>query len=136
MVVVLPAAIEAALVRHARETWPEECCGLLIGTREAIAEAHPVPNRAADPMRQYQIDARDLLDALRAARRRGLELMGAYHSHPRSAARPSPTDEAEGFEDFLFVIVGLTGDDAEVTAWRWTAGNFASVPLVRRGEQR
>jgi proteasome lid subunit RPN8/RPN11 len=136
MTVVLPAMIEAALVRHARESWPQECCGLLIGSRGVIAEARPVPNRALDPTRQYEIDPRDLLGAVRAARGRGLEVIGAYHSHPRSPARPSPTDAAGGFEDFLFVIVGLTGADAEVTAWRWMAGNFASVPLVRTEEQR
>ena len=50
---------------------------------------------------------------------------------PASAAQPSPTDAAEAFGDFLFVIVGLGAGPPEVTAWIWADGNFTAVPLVR-----
>jgi proteasome lid subunit RPN8/RPN11 len=58
-------------------------------------------------------------------------VIGAYHSHPRSAAAPSATDAAQGFGDFVFVIVGLAAEPPELTAWVWAGGNFAAVPLVR-----
>ena len=58
-------------------------------------------------------------------------MVGAYHSHPRSTAVPSATDVAEGFGNFVFVIAGLSVEPPELTAWQWTDGNFAAVPLVR-----
>ena len=59
-----------------------------------------------------------------------LEVLGVYHSHPRSAAVPSYTDRAEAFEHFIFVIVGL-GSDPDLKAWNWAGGNFDPLPIVR-----
>jgi proteasome lid subunit RPN8/RPN11 len=128
---VLSDRVEAVLVAHARQSVPEECCGLLIGTCEEVVEAVAARNLAADRTTRYAIDPRDHLQVLRSARQRGLQVIGAYHSHPRSAARPSATDAAEAFGDFVFVIVGLASDPPDVTAWTWTDGNFAPVALVR-----
>jgi desampylase len=129
--VAFPEAVEAALVAHARAAAPAECCGLLIGTADEVVDAVTARNVADDPAARYLIDPRDHLQALRAARRSGLDVIGAYHSHPRSAARPSQTDAAEAFAEFLFVIVGLATEPPEVTGWIWADGNFAAVPLVR-----
>jgi desampylase len=91
----------------------------------------PAANVADDPLRRYLIDPRDHLGAIREARARGLQVIGAYHSHPRSAAVPSATDAAEGFGNFVFVIAGLALEPPELTAWAWSDGNFTAVPLVR-----
>jgi proteasome lid subunit RPN8/RPN11 len=128
---LLSERVEAALVAHARQTAPGECCGLLIGTPEEVVDAVAARNLADDPATRYVIDPRDHLQALRSARQRGLQVVGAYHSHPRSAARPSATDAAEAFSEFVFVIVGLATHPPEVTAWTWVDGNFAPLPLVR-----
>ena len=124
-------SVEAAIVAHARVEAPRECCGLLIGTAAAILESSAAANIADDPLRRYLVDPHDHLRAIRAARARGLEVIGAYHSHPRCAAVPSSTDAAEGFDNFVFVIAGLGAEPPELTAWRWAGGNFAAVPLVR-----
>jgi proteasome lid subunit RPN8/RPN11 len=104
---------------------------LLIGTAAAILASRAAANIANDPLRRYLIDPHDHLRAIREARARGLEVIGAYHSHLRSAAVPSSTDAAEGFDHFVFVIAGLAAEPPELTAWRWAGGNFAAVPLVR-----
>ena len=104
---------------------------MLIGTDADILDSRAAANLADDPLRRYLIDPRDHLRAIREARARGLQVIGAYHSHPRSAAVPSATDAAEGFGDFVFVIAGLAAEPPELTAWRWADGNFAAVPLVR-----
>jgi proteasome lid subunit RPN8/RPN11 len=127
----IPAAVASALVAHARRAAPEECCGLLLGDGGAIVEAHPARNIAADPHRHYQVDPQDHLAAIRLARARNLEVVGGYHSHPLSPARPSQTDADGGFSHFVFVIVGLAGEAPEVTGWTWDAGNFIPLPLVR-----
>jgi proteasome lid subunit RPN8/RPN11 len=129
--VQLPADVEAAIVAHARAAVPAECCGFLLGTAETIVEARRATNVAVDAQRRYAIDPLEHLAVIRDARRRQLEVVGAYHSHPRSPARPSPTDAAQAFSHFLFVIVGLDGGAADVRGWRWREGNFAPVPFVR-----
>ncbi len=124
-------SVESAIVAHARAEAPRECCGLLIGTDTEILDSRAASNLADDPLRRYLIDPHDHLRAVRDARARGLQVIGAYHSHPRSAAVPSATDAAEGFGNFVFVIAGLATETPELTAWGWTDGNFAAVPLVR-----
>jgi proteasome lid subunit RPN8/RPN11 len=127
----LPDAVAAGIIAHARQTSPAECCGLLIGSLTDIGEAVPATNIADDPRRRYVIDPRDHLRAIRSARQRDLEVIGAYHSHPRSAPIPSETDAAQAFGEFLWVIVGLEADPPEICAWRWADGNFVPVALVR-----
>jgi desampylase len=133
-VVHLRDSVHAFLIQHAQSAAPFECCGLLLGTVNEIIRAVAVRNAADDPSRRYLIDAHDHFAAIREARRLKLQVVGAYHSHPRSTAHPSPSDAAEAFSDFLWVIVGLGTGLPEVTAWRWWAGNFTSVPLVRLPE--
>lgn len=126
-----------AIVRHAAESWPEECCGLLIGDGAAIVEARPARNVATDPRRRFRIDPADHFSALRSARRSGWRVCGAYHSHPKSAPTPSETDLAEAFDDeeFVHVIVrpgarpALAG--AEVAAYRFSGKNVVPARLVR-----
>jgi proteasome lid subunit RPN8/RPN11 len=126
-----PAAVESALIAHAREVAPEECCGLLLGRDDAIVDAVPVNNVAEDRLRRYCIDPDEHFGVIRAARQLDLDVVGAYHSHPRSGAQPSPTDRAEAFSDFLFVIVGLGRSIPEIRAFRLEHGNFTPVPFVR-----
>jgi proteasome lid subunit RPN8/RPN11 len=127
----LPAPVEAAIVAHARQDRPAECCGLLLGTAQQILDAVPTQNAAVDPARRYLVEPREYFQVIRDARRRGLHVIGGYHSHPHSSAIPSATDRAEGFAHFIFVIVGLAVEPPEVTAWTWANGNFTALPIVR-----
>ena len=95
--------------------YPRECCGLLLGSDALIAEAVALENIAADGMRRYQISPADYLAQIRACREReGIAVVGAYHSHPRSAPLPSPTDLAEAFAHFWFVIAGPVSDEEPI----------------------
>jgi proteasome lid subunit RPN8/RPN11 len=121
-----------AIAAHARADAPRECCGLLIGADGRIDEAVPVENRAGDPLRRYEIDPRAHIAAIKRCRGTASSVLGAYHSHPRSAPEPSPTDLAEAFGDFVYVILGpVTGTSAgEIRAYRLIGGNFRPVQLV------
>jgi proteasome lid subunit RPN8/RPN11 len=116
---------------HARGEAPNECCGLLLGTADRIERCHPARNELASPNR-YRIRAEDHFAAIREARRSGIDVIGAYHSHPRSAAIPSARDldEAVG-GGFLYVIAGLepTGERS-FRGWRLLDGNFVPVRFV------
>lgn len=128
---ILPDCVAEAMIRHARDAAPLECCGLLIGDDARLTAAMPAHNAAAEPARRYLVDPHDHLAAIRYARARREQVVGAYHSHPHSGPIPSETDAAEAFAGFLFVIVGLDSDTAQLRGWRWADGNFSAVSFVR-----
>ena len=66
---VLSKNVDAAIVSHARQAAPEECCGLLLGNAGEIVDAFAARNIADDPARRYLIDPRDHLNALRTTPR-------------------------------------------------------------------
>ncbi len=90
----------AALRRHGEETYPHECCGVLLGAFEdggrAVREVVRASNTRLDALHnRYNIDPAELVRIQRQARARGLEIVGFYHSHPDHPARWSATDLAE-----------------------------------------
>jgi proteasome lid subunit RPN8/RPN11 len=123
--VILPRSVRDDVIAHARDTAPAECCGVLIGTDAAIVAAVRAANLADSPSR-FLIDPQDHIRARRDARARGLDVIGFYHSHPRSDALPSATDLAEAsYENHLYLIVGLRGEAADVRIYRFTGTSFA-----------
>jgi proteasome lid subunit RPN8/RPN11 len=127
----LPAETCDTIVAHARETAPAECCGLLLGRSSEIVEAVRARNIAAAPGSRFLIDPRDHFAAIRSARVRSLDVVGFYHSHPRSAAEPSARDLAEfDYPDHLYAIVSLRTEPAEVRLFRFASGNFQLVSFV------
>jgi proteasome lid subunit RPN8/RPN11 len=121
MGVEIPANAVRDMLAHAREEAPRECCGLLVGTGESVVRSVRARNLDAKATR-YLIDPEDHFAAIRAARAEGLEVVGAYHSHPSSTPVPSATDiaEANSGSDFLYVIVSLVNED--VRAYRIDMG--------------
>ena len=77
----------ASMVAHAQQTYPNECCGAMLGSTEdgakLVREALPLENafEGAQAAR-YVLRPEDLMAADRAARERRMELIGIYHSHP------------------------------------------------------
>jgi proteasome lid subunit RPN8/RPN11 len=131
---VIDLAAEAieAIVMHARESAPDECCGLLLGSGDRIADAMRSRNIDTHPQTRFLIDPHDHFAARRAARARGLEVVGFYHSHPRSAAAPSARDLAEfSYPGHLYAIVSLRAEPPEVGLFRFDDRNFQRVPFVR-----
>ena len=128
---VLSSDLIDQIVQHARAAAPEECCGILIGRGDGVNAAVAARNIADRPTARFLIDPKNHLDALRDARRRGLDVVGFYHSHPRSAAEPSPVDVAEAsYPNHLFLIVGLGTPRPDVRLYRFADGNFLAVPFV------
>ena len=91
--------------RHGEETYPHECCGVLLG-RSRIDENGDGVNEVEDAVlagntrtdsahNRYQIAPQELIRIQRQARERGLDIVGFYHSHPDHPAQWSKTDFAE-----------------------------------------
>jgi proteasome lid subunit RPN8/RPN11 len=129
----LSAAL-ATMRAHAERAWPLECVGALVGDGEAVREARPLPNVAADPSRGFEVPARALLDLERSVDAAGMRVWGTYHSHPDGPALPSGADLAFGSPGRWMVIIPVEGGKAgEPRAWRWgedgrLEGAFATLP--------
>lgn len=155
MLTLTPEAA-AAIAAHAEQTYPDECVGLLLGAlagdAKTAVEAYPVENRwsgqvtlaesdNADSRRdRFYLDPRDYLRADLAARGRGLEIVGCYHSHPDHPAVPSERDrvgaQAIGGASFAFVIQSVReGRAAEIASWLLLGGGerFEQEDLVVTG---
>jgi proteasome lid subunit RPN8/RPN11 len=102
------------IVAHARETFPNECCGLLAGRGEHVSRIYRGRNVDESPY-TYRLDDRQLLHFLREIDDAELDLVGIYHSHTASDARPSRTDVSRAFyPQAVYVIVSLKDWDRPV----------------------
>ena len=127
------AALDA-IVAHAREAAPAECCGLLLGHAAEITEAVRTRNVAGQERSRFVIDPKDHIDGRRDARQRGVEVIGFYHSHPCSPASPSETDRAEAsYPGHLYLIVSLADSAPDIAMFRLDGGDFRRLSFVTVG---
>jgi [CysO sulfur-carrier protein]-S-L-cysteine hydrolase len=124
------ADVLAAIRSHAREASPHECCGLLVGTESGIDEAVRAANVLSSASR-YQLDPQTHVETVRRLRGTPRHIVGAYHSHPRSPAVPSPRDRAEAhYPEFVWLIVSLETAAEECRAYRIVEGSAEELALV------
>jgi len=86
--------------RHGEETYPHECCGILIGTADRDTRVVKSTMRAGNtrddrPQDRFNIDPAEIIRAQKLARQRMQDIVGFYHSHPDCPAQWSQTDLAE-----------------------------------------
>jgi len=109
-----------AMIAHARETAPEECCGLIGGVSERQAVTlYRLRNVTPHPESAYEAAPQDLFTAQRQMRERGEELLAIYHSHPR-AVDPSPSEtdvRLAYYPTAKYLIIGLGGTEAVIKAF-------------------
>jgi proteasome lid subunit RPN8/RPN11 len=85
------------LREHGEETYPHECCGVLLGkavdgTNEVEIVVRAGNTRTDSAHNRYHIAPQELVTIQRQARERSLDIVGFYHSHPDHPARWSSTD--------------------------------------------
>lgn len=140
MTLSLSAEQIQAMKAHAERTYPDECCGLMLGqiqegshsdapTRVLVA-LYPVENRwdqqvAADlqdesfsKTRRYAIAPEEMLKAMQVARGRNLDIIGIYHSHPDCPAVPSECDRRLAWHHYSYSIISVQqGKAREFYSW-------------------
>jgi len=110
-----------AIRRHGEQTYPHECCGVLLGSFDdqarAITKTIRCGNTRSDsPQNRYHIAPQELVRVQRQAREAGLEIVGFYHSHPDHPARWSQTDFAEAhWIGCSYVITSVERGQAKIT---------------------
>ena len=137
--ITLTEIARQSIAKHAEESYPNECVGLLIGRIEGkqknVETIYQAPNNwnaevaltdaehehsLAD---RFYLDPREYMRADRAARAQGLDIVGCYHSHPDHPAIPSERDRVGaqgvgGGSSFSFLIQSVrSGQAAELASW-------------------
>lgn len=116
------------LGRHASMTYPQECCGVLIGSSNedttVVERVLSVGNTEGDTVGsqgrdRYLIHPETVLAAHKEARSLGLDVVGYYHSHPDHPAQPSEVDREQAWPGMSYLIVGLKGRTVvDTRSWR------------------
>ena len=111
------------MVAHARSTYPNECCGAMLGTvndgHKKVIIAMPLENASSGSQAaRYELRPEDLLAADKAARERKMELIGIYHSHPDCDAYFSQTDLKNSCPWYSFVVLSIQqGEFHHANSW-------------------
>jgi [CysO sulfur-carrier protein]-S-L-cysteine hydrolase len=119
-----------AMVATCIRALPNEGCGLLLGTAEGLVHEIVASVNVADSAKVYEIDPTVMLRATRRADAEGLEIIGVFHSHTHSEARPSPTDIRQAPDPaWHYVLISLMDAPADVRSYRVIDGE-ASIEVV------
>ncbi|MGJ3252444.1 MAG: Mov34/MPN/PAD-1 family protein [Elainellaceae cyanobacterium] len=146
------------IAAHAEHTYPDECCGIMLGTDQQgdrpckiLVELWSVGNAwdvdAANAMadvdtrfnaddftksRRYWIDPLDMLSAQRYARDRQMNIIGIYHSHPDHSATPSECDRACAWPQYSYVIASVQrGRVSDILSWTLNPQHqFEAEPML------
>ncbi|MBW4577548.1 MAG: M67 family metallopeptidase [Aphanothece sp. CMT-3BRIN-NPC111] len=121
---------------HAENTYPDECCGIMLGqmgddaktlveiwqTENAwsaeTVDDYPDAEAVTTKSRRYAIAPLDLLKAQRSARDRHLDIIGIYHSHPDYPAIPSEFDRTCAWQEYSYIIVSVQqGKACDLRSW-------------------
>ncbi len=111
------------MVSHARETYPNECCGAMLGSAggngKTVRVAMPLENAFQGAQAErYELRPEDLLAADKAARDRNMDLIGIYHSHPDCDAYFSQTDLKNSCPWYSFVVLSIQkGEFHHANSW-------------------
>ncbi len=123
---IIPNEALEAMIQHARSAAPQEACGLFAVGDEAVTMVYCLTNAQHSAV-GYTIDPTEHYHAWEHARRNGWDIGGVYHSHPTSAAVPSPADLLGLDPDWVSVILGAR----EIRAYRVRDGVATGVTIDR-----
>lgn len=117
----LPVEARAEIRAHGAASYPDECCGVLLGPRDfVVSSTWRLDNSTSlERRRRFLIGPDDYRRAEARAAERGLEIVGFYHSHPDHPAEPSAFDLAHAWPNLSYTIVSIRGGvPREMRSWR------------------
>lgn len=123
--ITITKAHKQAINAHGEKTYPNECCGIMLGEvlddgSKVLKDLFAVDNSREDSEQyhRFEIEAEDLLKAEKAAALKGLDVIGFYHSHPDHPAVPSEYDRSHAFPFYSYIIVSVEkGKAGAFTSW-------------------
>ena len=137
----MPKPLLDEIHTHSRSAYPNECCGLIVGTLRDHKVVHAVrrcnnlnTERSRD---RYTMDPRDMLRVQREFEDSPWDIVGIYHSHPDHPSRPSQFDTDRAWPDYSYMIVSVHGGTvASTESWQLDDGErrFHGESLIIEGE--
>jgi proteasome lid subunit RPN8/RPN11 len=133
--IAIPRHLLDRIALHGEETYPNECCGFLLGTAmengaRMVSALLPLDNarESEEQYHRFLIAPQDVLHAEEAAVEQGLDVVGVYHSHPDHPARPSEFDRAYALPWWSYIITAVrAGRAAESNAWTLSEDRSAFI---------
>jgi len=130
-------AIEAELVQVARNGYPYEIAGFLLGKKsedaDLVSEVYPVENVAKEQERRFEIHGLDYLKVEAYALENKLDVIGIYHSHPDYPAIPSKHDLEFAQSVFAYAIVSVdVNGDTLINSWKKSNKKFIQQSILIR----
>lgn len=121
--------VEAIFAQAALES-PVESCGYLAGTDGRIVRRYPMTNVDGSG-EHFSFDPKEQFAAQKAMRQEGFRLIGVYHSHPATPARPSAEDIRLTYDPaVLYVIVSLMNNEKTIKGFRIRQGIVEEESLI------
>jgi len=121
MSLIVSPEVYAAIRAHGEQTYPDECCGIMLGKNlgedlEVWMLIKAGNTRTDSAHNRYHIAPQELISAQREGRKNGLDILGFYHSHPDHPAQWSTTDFAEAhWFGCAYVITAVEKGKAAIT---------------------
>lgn len=106
------------ITAHAFATQPIEACGLLAGVRDgqhkSVQKVYFLTNIDHSP-EHFSLNPKEQFTVVKDMRRHGWELLGNFHSHPASPARPSEEDKRLAFDSTAsYLIISLQDQEQPI----------------------
>lgn len=124
----------AALVEHAKNSLPNEDCGLLGGTVNGevtrVEKIYFLTNVDASP-EHFSLDAKEQFAAVKDMRLNGWKMLGNFHSHPSSPARPSDEDKRLVFDTNLSYLILSLEQEPTLKSFRFDREKNFSTEEIR-----
>lgn len=116
----------AEIIAHAKENLDQESCGILAGKNGKVEKVYKMANVSDSPELCYFMDSREQLNVMKKIRNLNLEMIGIYHSHPKSEPYPSLRDvELAFYPEVVYIIISLKNSAApELKAYKIVAGKI------------
>jgi proteasome lid subunit RPN8/RPN11 len=128
----IPETLCEKIISHAARDMPNEACGMLVG-HPGVVETHYEMSNVDQSGEHFTLDPKEQFQVIKAMRASGLSLLGIYHSHPASPARPSEEDIRLALTpDVVHVIVSMqTLDEPDIKGFDIKNGVVTRVTLNR-----
>ncbi|OGB88108.1 hypothetical protein A3H38_03550 [candidate division WOR-1 bacterium RIFCSPLOWO2_02_FULL_46_20] len=105
---IINEKLKFELIEQVRQEESKEACGILAGRRGQVEKVYQIKNASDSPESCYFMEPREQLKVMKELRAQSLEMVGIYHSHPKSEAYPSARDVELAFYSALsYVIIYL-----------------------------
>ncbi len=120
------------IIEEAYKEAPLECCGYLAGDNKIISVAYPMANMDKSS-EHFSFDPQEQFTVIKHIRQKKLKVLGVYHSHPETPARPSAEDIRLAFDPLIsYVIISLYDKEADVRSFTIKERQVKNEELIVR----